>query len=313
MTIAGKRLEFRIPISPSEGFFSQVRLFNYALRRLGPPYDQARLRVVVGDNCDIDSVRRENRWSEGFNVVWERVPDAIFNEFGMWGTANWRLNIPARDAEIVFLSDADTVLLRDVNPLLADFPISEPTVRGHMAHGPPPSDGTDAPPSYTPEFWPWLFDQFNVDWPSETYNYSMDFFRPLPKVPAYYNLGFVAMNAAALAIFDAQIVETARRIKNLTESHMRCQIAVTIIAHRAAMNIGALPSEYNAANDLGHLKTNGLRADDIRVLHYLRGDEIDRSTIALPGKIVEFLTRTLHNPANSALQRLVRDYWESLR
>jgi hypothetical protein len=312
MPASVKRLEFRIPISPTEAFFAQVRFFNFALRRLGAPYDQARLLIVVGDHCDIDAVRRENRWSERFNIVWERVPDEICSEFGMWGTANWRLNIPAGDADIICLSDADTVLLRDIDPLLADFPIVKPTLRGHMAHMPPPSNGTDAPVGYSPEFWPWLFDQFEIHRPAETHHYSMDANKILPKAPAYFNLGFVAMNASALTIFDTQIIEAERQIKALTQSHMRCQIAVTIMAYRAAMDIGTIPAAYNAANDLGHLETNGLKAEDIRVLHYLRNDEIDRSTILLPDILDQFLLRELKNPANRAFQNLARDYRDSL-
>ncbi|MGH6922956.1 MAG: hypothetical protein ACRED5_04220 [Propylenella sp.] len=49
-------------------------------------------------------MRRENRWSENYNIDWERVPDEIFAEFGWPGTANWRLNIPADNADVIVLS-----------------------------------------------------------------------------------------------------------------------------------------------------------------------------------------------------------------
>src|ERR1700689_352445 len=160
MSPPDKRIEFRIPISPTEKFFSLVRFYNFALRRLGSShYRDARLLVVVGNYCNLDAVRRANKWSENFNIGWERVPDEIFDEFHWAGMANWRLNIPASDADIIILSDADTVLLRDVDPLLMGFPLEEPTVRGHMAHLPPPLriDST-APSAAGPDFWPWLFD-----------------------------------------------------------------------------------------------------------------------------------------------------------
>src|ERR1700756_1751695 len=65
---SAKKLEFRIPISPTTKFFSLVRFFNFALRRLErPQYKNARLLVVVGDHCDLDFVRRENEWSNDFN------------------------------------------------------------------------------------------------------------------------------------------------------------------------------------------------------------------------------------------------------
>lgn len=309
MMTKNKHVEFRIPISPSEGFYAQVRFFNFALRRLGPPYDRARLRIIVGDFCNIDAVRRENIWSEDFNVVWERVPDEIFSEFGIWGTANWRLKLPAGDAEIICLSDADTVMLREIDPLLNGIPDREAAICGHMAHMPPPSSGSEVPSGNSPEFWPWLFRHFNIDWPPEnTYCYSMDANGDWPRAPAYFNLGFIAMNAPALAICDAQIIEIERRIKHLTQSHMRCQIALTVIAHRAKMNIGVLSAAYNAANDLVHLSTSKLDPSDIRIIHYLRGDEINRSTIFTSDNLDDFLKRPLHNPVNQLLQRLGSEY-----
>ena len=101
-----------------DGAASTLRFgsFNFALRAArGALRSGARLLVVVGDHCDIDSRSPGESWSERFNIAWERVPDPVFNEAGIWGTANWRLNIPAGDAEIIFLADADTVLLRDID------------------------------------------------------------------------------------------------------------------------------------------------------------------------------------------------------
>ena len=308
------RVEFRIPISPTEKFFSLVRFYNFALRRLdSPQYRDARLLVVVGDHCNLDAVRRENEWSENYNIGWERVPDDVFAEFHWHGTENWRLSIPAGDADIIILSDADTVLLRDINPLLMDFQLEDPAVRGHMAHFPPPlGSDSNAPSTGGSEFWPWLFNVFDIPWPAVTYRYSMDADGSLPASPAYFNLGFVALNAKVLAVFASEIMETTRRVKAETESFMRCQIAVTIIAYRAGINIGTLPAAYNAANDLVHLRQNGLTADQIRVLHFLRTDEINREELQ-PHLIDNLLSRSLTNPANIALQSLVREYRESLK
>jgi hypothetical protein len=314
MSQPNKRIEFRIPISPTDKFFSLVRFYNFALRRLGSPqYRDARLLVVVGDHCNLDAVARENKWSENFNIVWQRVPDEIFDEFNWAGTANWRLSIPAGDADIIILSDADTVLLRDIDPLLAELSLGEPAVRGHMAHLPPPLGiKSTAPSSAGSEFWPWLFNLFDIPWPAATYRYSMDVNGSLPVSPAYFNLGFVALNTKALPIFAAEIKEVTRRVTAATDSLMRCQIATTIIAHRAAIDIGTLSAAYNAANDVGHLEPNGLTVDQIRVLHFLRTDEIDRAELQLC-LIDGLLARRLTNPANIALQSLVREYRESLR
>ena len=315
MTSEMKRIEFRIPISPTPHFFSLVRFFNFALRRLeGAHYKSARLTIVVGDHCDIDAVRRENRWSEAFDIVWERVPDEIFAEFHWAGTANWRLALPAERADIIVLSDADTVLLRDIDPLIAEWPSARPALRGHMAHFPPRMPPTSAAPkAASAEFWPWLFGEFGIDWPDEVFPYSIDADRALPRAPAYFNLGFVALDAAARDILGRVIAETTRQLSALIgESFMRCQIALTIAAYRSgAIDIATLPPEYNAANDAAHLDVHKLSAAHIRVLHFLRSNEIDRAEFQLD-RLDAMLARPVTNPANLALQRLAQEYRDSL-
>jgi hypothetical protein len=301
------RLEFRIPISPNPGFFAQVRAFDFALRRLGRPYSTACLTVFVGDNCDIEAVRAANTWS-GDRVHWRDVPRAIFDEFGIHGTADWRWVPQAKDVDLVLLSDADTVLLRDIDPLLLSFPLDRAAVRGHMAHLPPPSDGHALPSSDSVEYWPTLFGRFGAPWPDQLFSYSMDEGGRLPQAPAYFNLGFLACSPAALTIVGHQIFQLQRELMAALESYMRCQIAVCILSYKNGFDVGTLPAQYNAANDSLHMRNNYISDDDIRVLHYLRSDEIDRSRIFQASHIDEFLNMELENRANRRLQALALDY-----
>lgn len=182
-----------------------------------------------------------------------------------------------------------------------------------MAHLPPGLGiKSVAPSSASPEFWPWLFNAFDIPWPPATYRYSMDVHGLLPVSPAYFNLGFIALNAKALTVLAAEVAETTRRVTAATDSIMRCQIALTIIAHQAGIDIGTLPAAYNAANDAVHLEANGLTAEQIRVLHFLRENEINRSELQ-PHLIDKLLSRSLSNPANIALQNLAREFRESVK
>ncbi|MBT2188112.1 hypothetical protein [Sphingobium nicotianae] len=303
-------LEFRIPISPTDGFFAQVRLFNFALRRLGGPYAGACLRVVIGDHCDLDAARRANPWSECDHVIWDRVPDAMFEEADIWGTANWRLSIPAGDADIVILSDADTVMLRDIDPLFDDLARDEPMLLGHMAHYPPPINRDDIPGGL--EFWPAIFDRYGAPLGERLHRYSMDVDGSLPLAPAYFNLGFVAMNRLALEPLGLDIHWTDAWLKRRTGSHMRCQIALPLIAHRRGLTIKCIDAAYNSANDPIHYAHNNLAPGEIRVLHYLRETELDRRTFLLPSHIDAFLARDMTVSANRDLQQLVRLYRETL-
>lgn len=296
------QLEFRIPISPTPGFFAQARLFHFALQQLGPRYRNARLRIVVGDNCDLNAVVAANSWSDGQNVVWNAVPRGLFDVAGIWGTANWRLSIPAGDADVVILSDADSVLLRDIDPILADFATEHAVVRGHTAHYPPPT--ADGPAG--PDYWERLFADYGVTWNLPWVRYSMDVDGALPLTPPYYNLGFVAMNPAALAGFGRDIHWTEEWLRKFHPSHMRCQIALTLIAAAQEMDAGCLPAVYNAANDADHFRASGMTPADVRVLHYLRETEFERTNFLLPGKIEAFLEREPRVVMNQELRELVR-------
>jgi hypothetical protein len=306
-----QRLEFRIPISPTAGFFAQVRLFEFALRRLPSPYREAKVSVYVGDRCDIDAVRNANGWSGGRNVDWFAVPSAICTEFGIHGTADWRWVPSATDADVIILADADTVFLRDIDPLLSTMPNDRPAIRGHMAHFPPPSSGGGLPPSNTAEYWPSLFRSFSVPWPDRLFDYSMDTHRELPQAPAYFNLGMIAVNRAALHTVGQEIFSRQVEYMKNFDSHMRCQIVLSLIAYGRSFDIDALPATYNAANDLEHMKANYASVDDIRVLHYLRTEEIDRSTVLLDEILDAFVEKNLLNPANRLLQSLAKEYRKS--
>ena len=305
----GLRLEFRIPISPTPGFFAQVQLFHFALQRLGPPYASAKLRIVVGDKCDLDAVIEANPWARDVDIIWDRVPDALFDVAGIWGTANWRLSLPPEDSDVIILSDADTVLLQDIDPILADFGASHPVVRGHVAHYPPPLDG-EAKGTAGPEFWPKLLADYGASWSEPWTHYSMDIDDRFPLTPPYYNLGFVAMTRAALTCFGQDIHWTEEWLRKKHPSHMRCQIALTLIAAAHAMDAGCLPATYNAANDPNHFASCGMAPCDVRVLHYLRENEFERATFLLPGNIEDFLARDLGTVMNAELQALVRQ-WRS--
>jgi hypothetical protein len=177
-----------------------------------------------------------------------------------------------------------------------------------MAHLQPPSTGRNLPPSNSLHYWPTLFEQFGVPWPRRLFDYSMDEARLLPQIPAYFNLGFVALNPAGIAAFVPRIFDFPRAFKSAIDSYMRCQVVLALIAYQQGLDIDVLPAAYNAANDPGHMRHNNLSVEDIRVLDYLRTDEIDRSLIFQEDHIEAFLAAELVNPANRALQALAREY-----
>ena len=197
--------------------------------------------------------------------------------------------------------------------MLQAFPLDEAAVFGHVAHLPPHQGaGHVAPPAMSAEFWPWIFGAFELPWPQQTFRYTWDVKAEWPACPAYFNLGFLAMNPAALEIFARDVEDVTRRLGRLTaDSVMRCQIAMTVIAYRAGLAIRTLDTAYNASNHVGIMAHNGLTAEAIRVLHYQVEDEITRDDLQ-PERIDAMLSRTFTNPANVRLQALARAYRETL-
>lgn len=310
------RLEFRIPISPTSGFFSQVRFFNAALRRLGGIYEKALLTVVVGDKSDLPSVIAANGWSKEQNIRWIRVPDEIFDKYSFYGTSDSRFLIEP-EGDLVIFSDADTVLVRDVSPALDSISAMQgPALAGHMAHWPPVGEWNGyLPSSHHSEYWPNMFRLFEMEPPAQLYQCSIPIMngQSCPPSPAYFNYGFVIFNPAALAIFRNEIFPMHDRLNGLFDTFMRCQIACTLIGYRHDMHFVTLSSAFNVANDILHVGFNVLKSEDVRVIHYLRTDEVDRSKIFLPENFDAFLNAHLENGVNMMLQAVARQVKEAMR
>jgi hypothetical protein len=259
---------------------------------------------VVGDDADLEQVRAENRWSSQYNVKWHAVPPDIFADHYYFGTSDFRYLLPAPSGGLVVLMDADSVVvspfLQDLESMLRD----DPCIAGHMAHVPPPVK-IKGEAGYAMELWPFLFEHFGISWPEILYPYSMDVENRWPAIPAYYNLGFVVLNEAALKIFSQEIFDVQSRLRKLVESNMRCQMAVTLISYAHKMRRQNLPATFNAANDLRHFDHNKVRTQEIKVIHYLRADEIDRDSFLKDDEKAAFLRARLRNPVNQLLQSLV--------
>ena len=301
------QIEFRIPIAPTISFYNRVHFFCAALRRLGRGNANTLVRVVVGDYADLDEVRRSNAWATQYNVQWHRVPDEVSAAHGYYGTSDFRYALPESTADLVVLADADTALVQPVAQDLAWMLCDEPCIAGHMAHIPPPSTFLQRSDLEARDFWPLLFQEFSIPFPDELYRYSRDLAEEFPTAPAYYNLGFVALNRSALRIVKNAIFDVRERLNKIIQSEMRCQIALTLISYKHALERRNLPAIFNAANDEAYLRHNRVHPGDIKVLHYLRTNELDRDAFLTSGGRAIFLKANFHDPVNQLLQQIGRE------
>lgn len=266
------RLEFRPPISPKPEFYSQIRLLAQSLARLGPPYSTATIQVSVGERPHPDAVAAANHWATAFPVEWYVVPDAVYESapHPAWVSGLGRY-ARASDADVVILCDADTCPVARFDELLAQLDRRPPTIAGLQAHYSPfrklDSETT----------WRRLLRDIGEPDATPKLRYSMDVGQVQGPCPPYFNYGFVAFNASAfraIAPVMAHYLHTA--CDALPGNPFAAQVALTLALTAVRADVIQLGHEFNCAND-DVLTSHGLVAiDDVRVIHYLRGDEFNR-------------------------------------
>lgn len=263
------RLEFRIPISPTPAFYSQVRLIALSLQRLGPPYSEADIRVLVGDRAAGPEVEARNAWSSRYPVVWDAVPGDVCERLGLAAPGLSRYTAPSV-ADVVILCDADTCPIARFDELLGMLAGTHPKVAGVQAHYSP-----FVPPSQMT--WQQLLDAIGQPASLCDQRYSLDVYGEHGLAPRYFNYGFVAFNAAAFRLIaPAYERYAALAMDKMPGSPFFAQIGLTLAMLDNGVEIIGLGHEYNCANDDRMSEHDLVELSDIRIIHYLRTGEFDR-------------------------------------
>jgi hypothetical protein len=121
--------------------------------------------------------------------------------------------------------------------------------------------------------------------------------------PAYLNLGMLAAPATTMRRLGTVMYESMAAVDRYVESHFRCQLAVTLAIARTDCAWSALPVQWNFPNDERFRARFPDDAADIRVLHYLRDDEVDRAVeFGSPEGVADLLARRDLSPVNELLR-----------
>jgi hypothetical protein len=126
--------------------------------------------------------------------------------------------------------------------------------------------------------------------------------------PAYFNYGLVALSRAAfeaIAPPQASCCDMTHRLTN--GSFFLTQIALSVLAVAAGLDVELLTFAYNCSNDeLPFTAADRFRINDveeIRVIHYLRDDEIDRRAFLVdPAAYAAFMSAANPNRVNKRLR-----------
>jgi hypothetical protein len=295
-------VEFRIPISPNAGFFTSVRLIALLAARLGPPYSTARILVSVGDYADLDEVRACNEWATDYPVEWRTVPHDFFEAESYLATANDRF-LDSPRADIIVLCDADTCAIARFDDLLVRLDVAHPLVAGLQAHYPPFGAASLKAAENESRWWKLLAGADLPRYQPLVRRYSFDPDGEKGLAPPYFNYGFIAFNRPAFErIAPLANKYTLRAMALLEEPFFSAQIGLALAISASGVNTMQLGHADNCANDDRVFATGLGSENDIRIIHYLRGDEFDRRTFLC--ELME-LRRFLDMPkCNSVTERL---------
>jgi hypothetical protein len=300
-----RELEFRVTISPSASFYSNVKLAALSLAKLGEPYASAPVVVSVGDNADVDQVKADNPWSRKYPVVWRAAQHSVAEVEPRGFVAGLDRFAEPAQANIVILIDADACLLRRIDELLQGLNTARPTVAGLMAHYSPFHHG----PKHSENAWRQILDGAGLKDHPLHYGYSIATPEEAGRCPAYFNYGFVAFNRGGFESVRSVVQkykEFARATLTGSTVYFAGQIGLALALAAAGVDILELGPEYNCPNSNEMLGRGIDDVSQIRVLHFLRKDEFDRHNfLADPIAFQLFSSAMFKVPVNQHFQRHV--------
>jgi hypothetical protein len=297
--------EFRIPILPEPGFFSNVKLAALSLAKLGGNYAAAPIVVSIGGHADLVAIRAVNRWSCHYPVTWRAVPHTVSDR--AFSSGFDRYVEPPR-SDVIILADADVCLIRPIDDLFRAMRAAKrPLVAGMLAHFSPFSrDGAENDVA-----WRRLLDAFGFGNAPLNQRYSQSSDESFGGTPAYFNYGFVAFNKAAFTAIQPLIRPLTGRVLDYLKDTPFIVFSGQIALSLAMLTVGAdtlvLGPEYNCPNS-DEMLAHGLGdVADIRVLHYLRRDQFDRySFLCNRSEFDAFCSKPFTSPVLQAFQQHVR-------
>ncbi|MBZ9993447.1 hypothetical protein [Mesorhizobium sp. BH1-1-4] len=297
--------EFRIPILPGPEFFSNIKLAALSLAKLGGAYAAAPIVVSVGGHADLDEIYAVNRWSRTYPVIWRPVPHPVSDRGFSSGIDRY---VESPRGDVVVMIDADACLMRPIDDLLASMRGAErPLVAGLPAHFSPFSrNGAENNAA-----WRRLLDEFGFGDTPLDWRYSESPDEASGRSPAYFNYGFVAFNRPAFILIQPLIRSLTERVtrylRDTPSFVFSGQIALSLAILTVGVDTLAIGPEYNCPNS-DEMLAYGLRdAADVRVLHYLRGDQFNRhSFLWNRNEFDAFCSRSFSSPVLEAFQHHVR-------
>jgi hypothetical protein len=291
------KIEFLLCGSANDAFYSQAAMFRLFLDRHGGIYRDARL--VMSLDCG-ELPPLPERWKPYLDrVEFHAAPVdrhvLINGEHVDFGDSRLHSYTLADDsADLSFVCDADTLLLRPFDPAFLDELISQqPMVAAVTGHTPPPLVDINGRPMADTDpvrFWQRLF--------QETLG------RPAPlrlryslfdgDCPFYINYGLVATTPAIMHRLHAALVAVEARVRAVLDSMYYGQLAMAVAVESLDLPVRSLPMRFNFPNDPRAETRWPRELPEVHLLHYQRTVVFNRHHVfASAAAFAEFLALPL--------------------
>jgi hypothetical protein len=273
------KLDFLIPASPNDGFFSQIAFFRLALDALGGMYRKARVVAVFGDET-VSAL--PSKWVSHFRnieVAW--VPPEVFKRKGYGAQGDHRYELFRPNADLVILCDADTVIMRSFTWTIARLVLTQ-SLAGVIAHYhawalPLCVSGEDwatISPHDSARHWNIISKAVIGREIPLPHRYALQDPTDAGLCPFYINYGFFAGPPKIMSKFYARYREIRPKVVEIIGQGFCGQVSVSLTVNDLGLRTTALPMRFNFPNipiaDALYPKD----LNSIVTFHYLRDSQV---------------------------------------
>lgn len=304
------QLEFILCGSPTDAFWSQVTMFRRSLDSFGGVYSDARVAFYYGAPSP---VQLPNRWRPHFQKI--EINTAPAHEWlsqDDWAQANNFFRLLSDHADLSFICDADTLLVRPFPTEFLEELVASPAICGVIAPYPLPTTqdeplpaahlGAILPDEISHEgLWDLLADYVLGHKIRLDYGYTLTN-AGQACCPFYINYGFVAGTPDLLKRLYGQLLTVQPRILRVLSNRFYGQVGVALGVERGNLPRRVLPMRFNFPNGWMADAAYPTELDNVILIHYFNTDLFDRHKIfADPESFADFMNAKLEG-SNKVLQ-----------
>jgi len=299
-----RQVTFLIPGSPNEAFFSQVSAFSKAVKLVNWERWRPTVRAIFGGYFDIAAFSRWQPFLSDVECMF-LSPDRTKRD-GYFAQGDTRFLAAPHDADVVVLSDADTLIVSNIEDAL-DQVAKQNAIAGCIAHfGFPVEQGHSQKSD-----WDRIAQQTGLEPLRFEHSYSLADRASPPEAllcPFYINFGVVFVSQDALRRIKYPYLDLRRDLAgNLYNKYFSGQVALALCASELRIQTIELPLRFNFPNDTLAETLHPNELNHVRIIHYLRTTYFDRQKIFISrSEYSNFLSKRLTG-SNKILQTYIRE------